>query len=732
MPVEGRIELVIQVCQGIQHAHNKGVIHRDIKPSNVLITVYDGKPVPKVIDFGIAKSLEDDDSTDITRVGTMVGTLDYMSPEQTAAADQGLDTRSDIYSLGALLYRLVCGTTPLSLNRQLMSYGEMLRRIREDTPAPASRVTGNRALRELDWILAKALEKDRERRYQSADAMASDLRRFLDGEPLEAGPPSAAYRLRKVAAKFKYWVAAAAAVMVLLLAGSIAMAFALRQQSRANASAAALRDVVRRIIIDRPGQLATIPNRTALRGELMRDAESALDALSRDPSKDPALQLELARAYLSIGLAKGPYSAEGSEGDPAGAALYVAKSVDLYSSLAKQKPNDPVIRRGQLEAQSTRLHLLYRLNKQEEGQKAAHELETEIAGMSPQLREETQARWYLSTAYTELGLLLFSQSKDQEGLAAHRKAASLFEGGIPAEWTKDPEKLSHLSRLWRELSVSMWMAEGYTPATETMARAAVDAVHGCDAPNCRMRHAQSEGTLGEIEWAGGKKDQGSATLRASLAEFESLAADDPNNAVFQNAAAQVRCYLALTLAGGPFREEAVTLAGKSSRVAAGADAGLHRARERLMVRQITLGAALLGAGRLDEGVRQLRETLDRNRDWDVNWDLVWSALHLLAVTFEKTGNYQEELTVAKEETKYVLQDPSNNLRIMAVITMRDYAAAVAHWKDATPNDRAKALQGLETSNGLDARYAGLTGALLERPPTAADLTEIRALLRRTE
>jgi tetratricopeptide (TPR) repeat protein len=352
-----------------------------------------------------------------------------------------------------------------------------------------------------------------------------------------------------------------------------------------------------------------------------------------------------------------------------------------------------------------------------------------IAAMSPQLREGTQARWYLSIGYTELGLLLFSAQKDREGLAAHRKAASLFESGIPAEWTKDPEKVSHLSRLWRELSVSMWMAEGYTPGTETMARAAVDAVHECDAPNCRMRRAQSKGTLGEIEWAGGKKDQAIATLRASLAEFEVLAGEDPKNAVFQNAAAQVRSYLALMLAGGPFREEAVTLAGKSAGLAAGADAGQHRARERLMVRQITLGAALLGAGRLDEGVHQLRETIERNRDWDVNWDLVWSALHLLAVTFEKTSNYQEELTVAEEETKHVLHDPANNLRVMAAIAARDYAAAVAHWKDASPSDRAKALQGLEASNGLDERYAGLTGALLERPPAAADLAAIRTLLR---
>src|SRR5262249_54091416 len=150
-----------------------------------------------------------------------------------------------------------------------------------------------------------------------------------------------------------------------------AMAFALRQQSRANSAAAALRDVVRRIIIERPAQLAEIPNRTALRGQLMRDAEGALNALSQDAGGDPALQMELARANLEIGLAKGPYSAAGSEGDPEEAAVYVRRAVELYSKLVRQRPDDAEIRRRQIEALSTWLHLQYRLVRSEEGEKAA-------------------------------------------------------------------------------------------------------------------------------------------------------------------------------------------------------------------------------------------------------------------------------------------------------------------------------------------------------------------------
>jgi serine/threonine protein kinase/lipopolysaccharide biosynthesis regulator YciM len=239
-----RLELFVPVCQAIQHAHQKGVIHRDIKPSNVLVTLYDGRPVPKVIDFGVAKAIDQrlTERTMFTEYGTIVGTLEYMSPEQAEMSALGVDTRSDIYSLGVLLYELLTGSTPLERARLWNAgYAEILKRIREeDPPKPSTRLSSSRerlvmlsAQRktepgklsrlmrgELDWIVMRALEKDRSRRYETANGLARDLQRFLQGEAVEACPPSASYRLRKFARRHRAALATASALMALLAAGA--------------------------------------------------------------------------------------------------------------------------------------------------------------------------------------------------------------------------------------------------------------------------------------------------------------------------------------------------------------------------------------------------------------------------------------------------------------------------------------------------------------------------------
>jgi WD40 repeat protein/serine/threonine protein kinase len=240
-----RLALFIPVCQAIQHAHQKGIIHRDLKPSNVLVAGYDGQPVPKVIDFGVAKALghQLSEQTLTTGFGGIIGTLEYMSPEQAELGARDIDTRADIYSLGVLLYELLTGTTPLTKERVKHTVMmEVLRVIREEEPPkPSTRLTHakdslavisakrglgparlTQELRgELDWIVLKALEKDRDRRYATANGLARDIERFLMDETVEACPPSAGYRLRKFARKNRKLLAVAAAFALLLTAGTV-------------------------------------------------------------------------------------------------------------------------------------------------------------------------------------------------------------------------------------------------------------------------------------------------------------------------------------------------------------------------------------------------------------------------------------------------------------------------------------------------------------------------------
>ena len=221
LSTQNRLDLFINVCHAIQHAHQKGIVHRDIKPSNILVTLHDGVPVPKVIDFGIAKATQQEltEKTIYTQCQQFIGTPAYMSPEQAEMSGLDIDTRSDIYSLGVLLYELLTGRTPFDAKELMASGLEGMRQmIREkEPPKPSTKIAtlqaedrtttakrrasdGPRLIsllrRDLDWIVMKCLEKDRTRRYETANGLAEDLQRHLKNEPVLARPPNTAYRLR--------------------------------------------------------------------------------------------------------------------------------------------------------------------------------------------------------------------------------------------------------------------------------------------------------------------------------------------------------------------------------------------------------------------------------------------------------------------------------------------------------------------------------------------------------
>jgi tetratricopeptide (TPR) repeat protein len=298
MGLRERLGLFVAVCRAVQHAHQKGVIHRDLKPSNIPVTVVDGRPVPKVIDFGTAKAVGPrlTERTLFTGFGALVGTPEYMSPEQAGLGSADVDTRSDVYSLGVLLYELLTGTTPLGRQRLRQApFDEVLRIIREEVPPrPSTRRSGPEAGRlrgDLDWIALRCLEKDRARRYETAAGLARDVERFLADEPVEAGPPSPAYRLRKFARRHRTALAVAGAFLVLLVA---AVAVSTREAVRAHLAEQEARDGQDAAERARRRAVAAAEDARAARDEAERQrqqAEAVAGFLTRvfrspDPGRD--------------------------------------------------------------------------------------------------------------------------------------------------------------------------------------------------------------------------------------------------------------------------------------------------------------------------------------------------------------------------------------------------------------------------------------------------------------
>ena len=342
--IRQRLELFVNVCQAVQHAHQKGIIHRDFKPTNVLVTLHDTKPVVKVIDFGVAKATGQKltEKTLFTGLTQMIGTPLYMSPEQAELSGLDVDTRSDIYSLGVLLYELLTGHTPFDHDRLKMAAFDELRRIirEEEPPRPSTRVstlaqqdsstiseqrnTDPRHLSrlfqgELDWIAMKTLEKDRNRRYETASALAADVEHYLHDEPVEACPPSQIYRLRKFARRNRAVLLTSSLVLAALILGTAVSVwqaieathakqqakaseqFALKNSRRADAISDFLINAFRSPDPARDGRTVTIAE------VLDRAVKNVNEEFADDQRMQADLLNAIAQSYQSLGFTANRY-----------------------------------------------------------------------------------------------------------------------------------------------------------------------------------------------------------------------------------------------------------------------------------------------------------------------------------------------------------------------------------------------------------------------------------------
>jgi serine/threonine protein kinase/tetratricopeptide (TPR) repeat protein len=464
-----RLELFVPVCQAVQHAHQKGIIHRDLKPSNVLIAPYDGKPVVKVIDFGVAKATGQrlTEKTLFTDFGAVLGTLEYMSPEQAELNNQDIDTRSDIYSLGALLYELLTGTTPLDRARLKQgAFADMLRIIREEEPPkPSTRLSESKGslpsisaqrqtepakltklMRgELDWVVMKALDKDRNRRYETANGFAMDVQRYLNDEPVQACPPSAWYRFRKFARRNRGPMAAGLALAALLVLGIVGTSIGLAWALQAERTATLAADAEARQRQDAETQRDRAQTAEALAQTRLGETEEARkEAVANLRTAVQAVDQMLTRV-ANDKLADVPQM------EPVRKAL-LEDALKFYQGFLQQKSVDPALRLEAGRAWHRVGSIYHAFNQHREAAKALQESVDLLKGLVADFPAAPDYRAALAESCLTLGdQLMFGSGRNQEAEPILRRALVLFQK-LAAEFPDTPAYRARQARVRRSLA----------------------------------------------------------------------------------------------------------------------------------------------------------------------------------------------------------------------------------------------------------------------------------------
>jgi serine/threonine protein kinase/Tfp pilus assembly protein PilF len=487
-----RLDLFLSVCRAVQHAHQKGVIHRDLKPSNVLVTTQDGKPAIKVIDFGIAKAINQrlSEHTLATGFHQMVGTPLYMSPEQAELSPLDVDTRTDIYSLGVLLYELLTGTTPFEQHRLKEANFDEIRRIirEEEPPQPSARLSTLRdklstvamqrrteprqLLRtvrgELDWVVMKALEKDRNRRYDSAGAFAEDVHRYLHDEPVQAGPPSKFYRFRKFARRNKaaLTIASMAIAGVLLgVAGLVvnnrlitrekeqtiaALDRAVREKERADQNLDRARQAVKQYLLQTSDSAEL---RAAdfhdLRKKLLETAIPFYVQLVQESRDDPNLEAERAQTHYDLSQVRQEV------GDPEQAVSDLVEAKSIYGRLVLADPENFTQRQHLVETHSALATTLNQLGRNDSADRAFRDAFDTLRAAAPTRAATIEYRESMARLCADRGDWLREMSRPQDAVSLFRQSVAIREESLK-ERPNDPALRVNLARTWSNLGVALF------------------------------------------------------------------------------------------------------------------------------------------------------------------------------------------------------------------------------------------------------------------------------------
>ncbi len=555
LSVDERLNLFVQVCSALQHAHQKGIIHRDLKPSNILVAPYDDKPVPKVIDFGLAKAMHQSltEKTLYTAHETVLGTPLYMSPEQAQLNNLDVDTRADIYSLGVLLYELLTGNTPIERKRfKEAAWDEIRRMIREEEPpAPSTRLSSTDTLPslatfrhtepaklkklvrgELDWIVMKALEKDRTRRYETASGFARDIQRYLDDEVVEARPPSSGYRFGKFVRRHRGQVIAAGLVLLALLVGIAGTTWGLFREAHANARLA-----------------------ESLKREQKANADLAAANVKVQARYDLAVE---AVKTFHTGVSEDFLLKEEKFKDLRNRLLKSAS--DFYGKLSALlgKETDLASRRALAQSNFELAELTLQVGSPEAALEAHRAVLAAREALATEPGADADVMVDVGRSLTVVAYLLNWTGKADEALATYRRSESLLAGlavSDPAARAALADCRSMMGQFLIQLGRS---AEAL--AAVKLARAdqeALAAVSGAPAA-ARRDLAMTIERLGLMLWWGGKPAEAAAELRTALAIHQELSNESPTVLEFRRNPARGHYYLGNVLAetGNPAEGEA--------------------------------------------------------------------------------------------------------------------------------------------------------------------------------